>query len=128
MPVDDQATKAALDALMVRIEAAGAVGVKAAALLAQRIGLAKTPVKSGTLRRSWRTESLDPGVGLGTYAARVGPTMVYARRIELGFRGPDKLGRVYDQAPHPYVQPALVEARPQMRGVVVSAISKAITG
>ena len=126
MPVDDRATKAALDALMIRVGAAGAVAVKAAGLLVQGLGQARTPVLSGTLRRSWHTESVSAPVGV--YAVRVGPTMVYARRIELGFKGADSLGRVYDQAPDPYVKPALVEARPRIRALVVTTISKAIRG
>ncbi len=126
MPVDDRATRAALDALVLRIEAAGAVAVRGAGLLVQGLGMARTPVLSGTLRRSWHTESVSAPVGV--YAVRVGPTMVYARRIELGFKGADSLGRVYDQAPDPYVRPALEEARPRMRAMVVAAISKAIRG
>lgn len=35
-----------------------------------------------------------------------GPGVVpYARRVEYGFRGPDSLGRVYKQAPQPYMVP-----------------------
>lgn len=30
----------------------------------------------------------------------------YARRIELGFQGPDQLGRVINQAARPYLRPA----------------------
>jgi hypothetical protein len=126
MPVDDRATKAALDALMVRIGAAGAVAVKGAGLLVQGLGMARTPVLSGTLRRSWHTEPLP--APMGVYAVRVGPTMVYARRIELGFKGADSLGRVYAQAPDPYVKPTLEEARPRIRALVVSTIAKAIRG
>ncbi len=126
MPVDDRATQAALDALMTRVGAAGAVAVKSAGLLVQGLGQARTPVLSGTLRRSWHTESLPAPTG--TYAVRVGPTMVYARRIELGFKGADSLGRVYDQAPDPYVKPALEEARPRIRALVVTTIAKALRG
>lgn len=36
----------------------------------------------------------------------VGTNLVYARRIEYGFIGADKLGRVYNQRPRPYLRPA----------------------
>lgn len=38
--------------------------------------------------------------------------MVYAARIEFGFVGADSLGRVYNQAPQPYLTPAVESARP----------------
>jgi hypothetical protein len=41
------------------------------------------------------------------WAADVGPTMVYSRRLELGFTGTDSAGRVYDQQPYPYLRPAM---------------------
>ena len=121
MPVDDAGTLAALDALIVRIRAAEAAAVKGAALIVQSAGMEKTPVLSGTLRRSWKMESK----GL---AAFVGPTMVYARRIELGFKGPDSLGRVYNQAPNPYVKPALDESLPAIQSYVSTTFARAVTG
>ncbi len=39
----------------------------------------------------------------------VGSTMEYARRLEYGFMGTDKLGRIYDQQPRPFLRPALDE-------------------
>ena len=122
MPVDDAAFQAAFDALIVRIGAAGAVAVKTAALAVQASGMVRTPVQSGTLRRSWHTTSVGP------YEANVGPTMIYARRIELGFEGPDSLGRVYHQAPKPYVRPAYDETFPQIRPFFVTSIAAAIRG
>jgi hypothetical protein len=62
----------------------------------------------------------------GPYAAFVGPTMIYARRIELGFSGPDSLGRVYHQPPRPYVRPAYEEMLPRIRPFFVSSISAAL--
>jgi len=38
---------------------------------------------------------------------RVGTNLEYARRVELGFVGTDSLGRTYNQAPRPYLRPAL---------------------
>lgn len=42
---------------------------------------------------------------------KVGTDLEYAARIEFGFTGPDSLGRVYNQAPHPYLRPAFDENR-----------------
>ncbi|MBA7705057.1 hypothetical protein ES703_113881 [subsurface metagenome] len=49
------------------------------------------------------THELDPTKLEG----RVGTNLEYARRVELGFVGTDKLGRIYNQAPRPYLRPAL---------------------
>jgi len=37
----------------------------------------------------------------------VGTNADHGRRLELGFTGTDKLGRVIDQAPRPFLRPAL---------------------
>ena len=122
MPVDSAATQAAITQMMERIAVASSAAVKTAALAVQAAGMKHTKVVSGSLRRSWRTESQGP------YAAFVGPTMIYARRIELGFEGPDSLGRVYHQAPKPYVRPAYDETFPQIRPFFVTSIAAAIRG
>ena len=122
MTVDDAAFQAALTQMMERIAVASSAAVKTAALAVQAAGMKHTKVVSGSLRRSWRTESQGP------YAAFVGPTMIYARRIELGFEGPDSLGRVYHQAPKPYVRPAYDETFPQIRPFFVTSIAAAIRG
>ena len=120
MPVDSAATQAAITQMMERIAVASSAAVKTAALAVQAAGMKYTKVVSGSLRRSWRTESQGP------YAAFVGPTMIYARRVELGFSGPDSLGRVYKQPPRPYVRPAYTETLPKIRPFFISAISAAI--
>lgn len=38
---------------------------------------------------------------------RVGSDVPYARRLELGFTGPDSLGRPISTAPRPYLRPGL---------------------
>lgn len=40
-----------------------------------------------------------------------GTNVVYALRLELGFVGVDRLGRRYNQAPRPYLRPALQRNR-----------------
>jgi hypothetical protein len=122
--VDDAATQAALSALIGKISAAGAVAVKGAALIVQQAGMARTPVLSGTLRRSWKTS--EGPTGSGIYSAFTGPTMVYARRIELGFKGQDSLGRTYNQAPSPYVRPAYLESLTAVKSFIAQSIARAI--
>lgn len=57
-------------------------------------------VITGDYRRSWNVT----GSG-GTYV--VGTNKPQARRLEYGFYGPDRLGRVYHQPPFPHVGPAV---------------------
>lgn len=58
-------------------------------------------VITGDYRRSWHTTTLGPG----TYM--VGTNKPQARRLEYGFVGPDRLGRVYNQPPFPHLAPAV---------------------
>ena len=61
-------------------------------------------VVTGRLRNSITV--LKQGAdGIG-YSADVGPTVIYSRRIELGFTGEDSMGRHYNQPPYPYFRPA----------------------
>lgn len=73
----------------------------------------RTPVDTGTLRTSFKTQLNEPVYMDGSYGngpdlaaiakagigdtIYMGFTMKYARRIEYGFEGPDSLGRVYHQ-------------------------------
>ena len=129
MPVEDADFQAGLDALVGRLNAAGAqVAVKAGAVV-QREGMTKTKVVTGTLRRSWRTERAESGNGV--FAVRVAPTMIYGRRQELGFLPPlkDSLGRSF---PHdrgrPYVRPTLDESVPKVRLLAVRSYAAAVSG
>ena len=140
MSVDADNTIAGLRALKARLGVAGKTAVTKSALAVQHAGMSKTRVRSGTLRRSWRTEAVEAGEGV--FGARVGPTVVYARRQELGFVGADSLGRVYDEPQHigspgaygskqrrnPYVKPALVETLPQIRMIVRRTYADAVRG
>jgi HK97 gp10 family phage protein len=67
------------------------------------------PVKTGTLRRSIRVFG-PTSIGFGSYMALIGPTVIYGRRVELGFHGADSLGRHYDQEGRPYLGDAYAEA------------------
>ena len=45
----------------------------------------------------------------------------YARRREFGFKGADALGRVYDEEPEAYLQPAIDENQAYMRARMIEA-------
>lgn len=124
MPVDDAAFKAALDAMVVRVEAAAVkLGGEAAGLIeASAKNQDSYKSRSGTNRRSIHTE---PGA-LGGYD--VGPTTVYSRRLELGFDGADSLGRVYHQKPRPYMKPGRSEALPGIIALAQRRFAAAIRG
>ncbi|MGF2618433.1 HK97 gp10 family phage protein [Rossellomorea vietnamensis] len=52
----------------------------------------------------------------------VGSKVPYAMRIEYGFRGTDSLGRTYNQAPQPYLNPALNQYRGFIYNQVLNVI------
>ena len=68
------------------------------------------PVVTSRLRTSI-TNEVEETVG------RVGTNVEYARRVELGFVGVDSLGRHYNQAPKPYLRPALEKNRSKILGL-----------
>lgn len=65
-------------------------------------------VGTSTLRNNiTHTVGRDGKDIVALYGVAKGPASDYAMRLELGFTGTDKRGRVYDQAPRPYLKPAL---------------------
>ena len=56
-------------------------------------------------------------LGGGSWTIRVAPTLIYGRRIELGFTGTDSIGRHYNQPAFPYLRPAIGRATPAMQGI-----------
>jgi len=103
--------------------------LRKAALMVERTAKQMCPVLTGTLKRSiisnwygaagsrsvsW-SENKKKGIKAGktkinpqsNKRAVIGTNIEYARRIELGFTGKDKLGRHYNQAAKPYLRPAL---------------------
>ena len=128
MPVDVSATLAGLDALTARINEASETIAGRAALIVQRAGMAATHVRTGTLRRSWTV--VGPEGSGGAYSAQVGPTMVYARRQELGFQPPlrDSLGRSFpNDYGRPYVQPSALAARSGIEQMAISVVTEAVS-
>ena len=69
----------------------------------------RTPYKTGTYRRSFEMETAEKTAERCTVV--VGTDAPQARRLEYGFVGLDKLGRVYNQAARPHIRPALDENR-----------------
>ena len=66
-------------------------------------------------------EVVDCGAGnviQGLVGVRKGPADKYARRLELGFAGLDKLGRIYNQAPRPYLRAALQQTRGRLAKIL----------
>jgi len=51
-------------------------------------------------------DAIGSPAGIQEKAVVVGTNLVYARRVEFGFVGKDKLGRRYNQAARPYLYPA----------------------
>lgn len=50
--------------------------------------------------------------------------VVYARRIELGFQGKDKLGRAFNQPPYPYLRPAAEVEYPKLGKRIKTALAR----
>ena len=78
--------------------------VKEAAAKLERTAKQNAPVVTGTLRRGIKTNPIRP-FGHG-WQTEVGPTIIYSRRVELGFNGADSAGRIYAQRGHAYFTPA----------------------
>ena len=115
---------AALLAMVARVEAEAVRCARDAALMIEAAAKRNAPVQTGTLRRS---VSAFPGGGhIGDIGYSVAPTVVYARRIELGFVGPDSLGRVYNQQGKPYLKPAVHQSLPGIAAMIERRMRHAI--
>lgn len=56
----------------------------------------------------------------GEIKGLVGTNKEYARRLELGFVGRDKLGRNYNQAPRPFLRNAIVRNRLEIAAILAA--------
>lgn len=81
--------------------------------------------QTGALSRSVRVVSVTR-LARGSWESRTGPTVVYGRRIELGFDGADSLGRIYHQPPYPFLQPGLEDATPKLSAIYTTEWAKAL--
>ena len=135
---------ASMDALMVAVDAATRDAVVTGSELIEKAakesfgpahskGTPKTVFNkpqsiTGTLRRSIKTwPPFSPTRGI--WRARVAPTVIYGRRIELGYHGVDSLGRDYGnpgQPPYPYMQPGVDKASPFLNGLFAIAWNAAM--
>lgn len=91
----------------------------AGALLMVNKAKANAPYKTGNLRRSLHvggegvggsTTGTDIGgqvIGRDFVEVKIGTNVRYARRLEFGFAGADRLGRTYNQPARPYLRPAI---------------------
>jgi hypothetical protein len=85
-------------------------------------------VITGTLRRGIKHTPIVP-FGVRGWATEVGPTVIYSRRIELGFAGPDSLGRVFDPTKrYPFFLPAWRSVAPRMPVIYKKHFTKALVG
>lgn len=82
----------------------GARRTRSGAIVSHRAG--GPGVVSGAHRNSLAMKREMPS-GLHGWQVLAGPGRPYSRRLELGFRGLDSLGRRYNQPPYPYARPAL---------------------
>jgi len=79
--------------------------------------------RSGDFRRSW-TLSMLLG-GQGKVGAVVGNNSPQAMRLEFGFVGTDRAGRVYRTAyPYPSIGPAAQVVGPKLRKMLVEGMGK----
>lgn len=62
--------------------------------------------RTGVLERSLRIVDYAHEHLRGVQGVWGSTDVVYARRLELGFVGKDRLGRRYNQRPYPYLRPA----------------------
>lgn len=110
--------------------------VPAAASLIVQEAQTLVPVDTGNLRDHIHSDEVDasdtrvvhqvaPFVEAGN---EYGFDPAYARRIEYGFMGTDKMGRTYHQAAQPYMRPAIDSQGPagvaQIKEGVVSAMKE----
>ena len=120
--------EAGIDALIATVQAATLRGVTAGAHLIeaqakQSMNGPGPQVRTGTLRRSINVISTTT-LGGGSYQARIAPTVIYGRRMELGYHGTDSLGRNYSnpgQRAYPYLSTGLNRSLPLLQGVFSAA-------
>ena len=88
----------------------------------------RTPYKTGTYRRGFHMETVEKTPERCTVI--VGNDQPQGHRLEFGFVGADKLGRIYNQAPRPHLRPALDEnkkpALQEFRGAVADIIARRV--
>jgi hypothetical protein len=120
--------RAAMSAETRRAVAEGGAEVEKAAKI-NASGRPGPEVITGTLRRGINTAPVTPFGALG-WQTHVGPTVIYGRRVELGFVGVDAAGRRYgpprNPARYPYFTPAWTAFGPRWPGILASHWTRAL--
>ena len=84
----------------------------------------KPNIVSGHLRQSIRAAPIEH-IGMGEYGTTAGPSMIYARRVELGFKGPDELGRMFPNSRgYPFIKPAEEILQERLPGIAAGNWTK----
>src|ERR1017187_3047471 len=104
--LEDDDFKAAIDHMIAAGREVGEAFVTEGGLLVEARIKERSPVKSGTNRRSVGVHNVT-SLGAGTWSSQVGPTTAYGRRLDLGFHGAGSLGRHYEQDGTHYVEGGL---------------------
>lgn len=133
----DEAFRADLRAVRHQLPAALSAGCLAGGVLVQ--GFARrnlhtnaapdnAAARAAGRQGTWRTGDLARSIAVGEVdvdgalaGVEVGTDVPYARRIEYGFSGADKLGRVYHQEPQPFLRPAVDVHAAEIQREVVEA-------
>lgn len=89
------------------------------------VGGSAPNVVTGSARRSVKADPVRR-YGVSTYGTQVGPRIIYARRLELGYRGTDKRGRKYNQPAYPFVAPAIKETQPVLEAIALAEWAKVV--
>lgn len=104
------------------VDAAVTDALSIAAMEAANAARQRAPYKTGTLRRSIQVQERGPRDVV------VGSRLPYAARIEYGFSGRDRLGRLYNQPAQPYLRPAMEETRGTMTRIFAEEVRRALAG
>jgi hypothetical protein len=105
--LDDRAFRRSLAVALKDVKLATERDLKSLAFDVQNRAKEYAAVDTGRLRSSI---GVSDGRDSRGYYVTIGTPVVYAMRIEFGFRGVDRLGRRYFQNPQPFLRPALLEA------------------
>ena len=97
---------------------------------------ALVPVATGNLQEHIHAEQLDDSPNRQTFQVmpfdesgnEYGFDPAYARRIEYGFIGTDKLGRNFHQAAQPYMRPAFDSKQAEAAETIKSGVSESLYG
>lgn len=73
-------------------------------------------VITGSHRRSFTVGNVVRE-GFGVWRSDTGPTMIYSRRLELGFQQVDSSGRVFNTPAYPSLGPGLQDARTELQAL-----------